>query len=132
MTINKLTAKQIAEMQDLLDMQQKEIETMLKRHDRERRENASPYFEQRREKQLAELKKRHVMERDRLVSIHEKEYEDAQTVRAILHNAEQVEKAEQLELNLRMKEEKEPEPKTILEKVREWVRKKLKNRELEM
>lgn len=78
------------------------------------------------------------MERERLVSIHEKEYQDAQTNRSILHNAEQAEKAEQMELNLQMKqrnvEEKNEKEKTILEKVRDAVNQKLKtkNRQQEM
>lgn len=128
MTINQLTAKQIAEMSDLQDMQGKDIETMTKRHDRERQFNPSPYFEQRREKQMNELKQRHVLERARMVELHEKEYQDVAAIRSILHNAEKTDKAEQMEMDLRAKEkEEEPEQKkTIVEIVRDLVQQKLK------
>ncbi|MBO9565731.1 MAG: hypothetical protein J7621_23345 [Niastella sp.] len=136
MTINQVTAKQVAEMQDMLDLQEKEIEAMMKRHDRERHVNPSPYFEQRREKQLNDLKKRHIMERDRLATMHEVEYKNVASIRSILFNAEQIEKSEQLELNLQIKKQQEQEQqpeqkKTILEIVRELVhgKQKTQNRE---
>jgi hypothetical protein len=137
MTINELSAKQIAEMQDMLDLQGKEVLVMLKRHDRERQQQPAAYFEQRREQQLGQLKARHLIERERLAELHDKEYQDMRIPRSILHNAEHMEKAEQTTLNRKIEQKnRQEEPvkeKSILEKVREMiVRVKTKNREPEM
>lgn len=78
------------------------------------------------------------MERDQLKGIHDEEYHDLAIIHSINRDAEITEKAEKNTLNRNLEERNHKEElereKTLLEKVREMVKRKFKtkNREPEM
>jgi len=128
MNVNELTAMQTAEMLDLQDMQQQELNEMTKRHDREYAQNpTSKYFAERRLQQRNVLLIRHRIEREKLHDLHENEYKEWHKVKTIIQESNQL--SFDAEPKREVKQQKE-EPETRLQKLKKlWE--KMRGKDLE-
>jgi hypothetical protein len=129
MNVNELTSRHTAEMLDLQEMQQQELDEMTKRHDKEYSYNpSSKYFAEKRLQQRNALLTRHKIERGRLHELHEKEYNEWRKVKTIIRDANQL--SFDLEPKREIQLQKEEAPETRLQKLKKlWE--KLRGKDLE-
>jgi hypothetical protein len=134
MNANEITAKQTAEMLDLKQMQEQEIEEMTKRHDREYVGNpSSTYFAEKRLRQRNVLLARHKIESTRLYELHEKEYNEWHKLKTIIREADQLSFESEPKKQIKPQKEEAPEPETRVQKLKKlWQKMRGKDLEKEM
>ena len=134
MNINELTAKQTAEMLDLQQMQQEELDAMTKRHDREYAQNpASTYFAQKRLQEQKTMMALHKIEIGRLYELHGKEYDEWRKLHRIIRDVHRPSFEMETRIETEHQQQNELEPETRIQKLKKlWQKMRSKGFEKDM